>query len=248
MDGTHDYLSDITQSIETTSLLNEIPPATDQESDMSFAKNLIDLLGSKLVEMESVISKDREIAAGTESIEATESTESFENRAGEMLAEIFDRNTIENWSSLSIEQQQEKLNSFYTELGSMMNFDAKGVIVEDCNQDNTNGGYTYGYNSGDGYIHIDYRLLSTPEGLQEALDTVCHESRHQYQNDAIAHPENYHELSAATIREWERNMVNYFSTDIYDFEVYENQLVEADARIFASDVMDAYLKATNAGN
>jgi hypothetical protein len=158
-------------------------------------------------------------------------------KATDVMAEVFDQNTIIEWGTMSMEEREAKLSEYYGKLGSTLGIDAQGVIIEDCSQ--TAGEGVLGYNSGDGYLHIDYRNLEDPSKLLDVLNTTTHEARHQLQNEAIADPSRFPELSPSLIAEWEHNMQNYDSGE-FGYEGYYNQGVEVDARAFAGDVIIGY--------
>jgi hypothetical protein len=169
--------------------------------------------------------------------EAEEFDESYVEKASEVMAEVFDEKTINEWGSMSLEQRSEKLDEYYSKLGDALGIDAKGIIVEDCWA--TSGEGVMGYAGGDGYLHIDYRNIQDPEKLFEVLNTTTHEARHQLQFEAIEDPSRFPELSPALISEWEHNFINY-DDGAFGYEGYYNQVVEVDARVFAADVLDAY--------
>lgn len=218
---------------------NEIPPAAAAQNLESFEACVTKSIFSILTSTLEAFPNDAE----TTKTEALEEIQSLEQRAANEMLEIFDTQTLENWGNMSMEEREAKLSELYTQIGAEMGIDAKGIIVEDCWA--TVGEGVCGYNAGDGYIHLDYRSIQVPEALGDVLDTVCHEARHQYQTEAIENPDRFPEVSAATVREWERNKINYSNPQQFDIEIYANQLVEADARIFAGDIMDNYLDMLN---
>ncbi len=169
--------------------------------------------------------------------EAKEVDETLTERASSVMAEVFDEKTIREWGTMSMEEREAKLSEYYSGLGNALGIDAKGVVIEDCSA--TVGDGVLGYNSGDGYLHIDYRNLEDPSKLLDVLNTTTHEARHQLQCEAIEDPSRFPEISPSLISEWEHNMQNYDGGQ-FGYESYYNQGVEVDARVFAADVINSY--------
>lgn len=64
----------------------------------------------------------------------------------------------------------------------------------------------------------------------QLLDTIAHETRHQYQHYLVKHPDKRPDhISEEQIRAWKENFDNYIKPQD-DFEAYRNQPVEKDAR------------------
>lgn len=208
---------------------SEIPQNKDYMGEKSFYEAFDDAL-------ENFVQAVKELF-GIGSNEAKEVDEALTERASEVMAEVFDKETLNEWGTMSMEEREAKLSEYYSKLGETLDIDAKGVIVEDCSA--TVGEGVLGYNSGDGYLHIDYKNLEDPSRLLEVLNTTTHEARHQLQYEAIADPSRFPEISPSLIKEWEHNMQNYDSGE-FGIESYYNQGVEVDARVFAADVINSY--------
>ncbi|MCL2109715.1 MAG: hypothetical protein FWH20_10270 [Oscillospiraceae bacterium] len=223
-------VQDTTSDVITRQLLQNL------EGVESFAyegtKSFTDAFGEALNAFMEVIKEW--FGSQPEVIDAKEFNEGYAEKASEVMAEVFDQQTLEDWSRMTLEERAEKLDEFYVKMGAELGIDAKGVIIADL------GEGTFGMSDGSGYIYVDYRILQDPEMLSEALNTTLHEARHQMQFDAIANPENFPDISPALIEAWERNIINY-NTGAFDFEDYYNQAVEVDSRVFAADVIEAYI-------
>lgn len=159
--------------------------------------------------------------------------------ASEIMAEIFDNDVISNWSELSNEEKAEKFTEYQTRLGEAWGIEAKGVIFENMERDD--GIVTYGYNSGDGYIHINEKFLDDPTQLKEMLDTTTHEMRHQFQVEVLRRPQDFKDIPKLTKLQWYYNFTHYKSTDEYSFRAYARQGIEVDARKTAEDVLNRYI-------
>jgi hypothetical protein len=221
---------DVTNDLANEAIRNaEIPQGRDYSGEKSFSEAFDDAL---LAFVESV----KELL-GISSSEAKEVDETLAEKASDVMAEVFDEKTINEWGTMSMEEREAKLSEYYSELGNALGIDAKGVIVEDCST--TVGAGVLGYNSGDGYLHIDCQNLEDPSKLLDVLNTTTHEARHQLQSEAIPDPSRFPEISPSLIAEWEHNMQNYDSGE-FGYEGYYNQGVEVDARVFAADVINGY--------
>lgn len=214
---------------DESSRKGEIPEVSDYQGEKPFFEAFSEAIQSFVDSIKEFFGAGKD--------EAKEVDESFAEKASDAMAEVFDEKTINEWGSMSMEAREAKLNEYYEKLGEVLRIDAKGVVVEDLSA--TVGAGVLGYNSGDGYLHIDYRNLQDPSKLMDVLNTTTHEARHQLQSEAIADPTRFPELSPALIAEWEHNMQNYDS-GAFGYEAYYNQGVEVDARVFAADVLSSY--------
>lgn len=159
------------------------------------------------------------------------------NETAEIMADIFTEDVIANWTELSTETKSELLNEYYIRAGENMGIETKGVIVEPM--DAPLGYILHGYNSGDGYIHINEYVLNDPSQLGEVLNTATHEMRHQLQNDAVDNPGAFSDISDEVVGTWEYELNHYINPD-YDFQGYSEQVIEVDATDFAENVLEEY--------
>jgi hypothetical protein len=98
------------------------------------------------------------------------------------------------------------------------------VVFRDDMDDGAYGGYNPNTNT----IEINQNML---DDSAEAADTITHEMWHAYQQQCAEDPSN--ERSG----EYQEAFDNYISPED-DFEGYENQMVEAEAREFAQGFKD----------
>lgn len=159
------------------------------------------------------------------------------DETAEIMADIFTEDVIADWTELSMETKSQLLNEYYIRAGENMGIDTKGVIVEPM--ESRPGYISYGYNSGDGYIHINANVLNDPSNLGEVLNTATHEMRHQLQSDAIENPAAFADISDEVLATWEYEWYHYISPD-YDFQGYCEQAIEEDAVDFAENVLEEY--------
>ena len=166
------------------------------------------------------------------------------DETAEIMAEVFPEEVLSNWSELSLDEKAEKLNEYYIRAGENLGINTKGVIVEDMQTPSDPGTVIFGYNSGDGYIHINEACVENPAYLGEVLDTATHEMRHQFQNDVIANPDAFSDIPTDVIETWEYEFDHYINPD-YDFQGYMEQAIECDARDYSENVMEAFKDKLN---
>ncbi len=181
--------------------------------------------------------KPREIN-NSEGVEYSEGDIERIEAASDVMQEIFTDEVISNWENLSVEERAAYLNEYYAKAGEALGIDTKGVYVADLQS--MYGYGVQGVNAGDGYLGIDITLVEDPSRLEDLLNTTTHEMRHQLQNDALRNPDAFPDIPQETLDQWQYEMDNYIDGS-YDFEAYEAQAIETDARAFAEEVVNDYL-------
>ena len=179
----------------------------------------------------------------SEGVEYSETDLERIETVADIMGEIFTDEVISNWENLSVEERTAYLNEYYAQAGQALGIDTKGVYVADLYD--MYGYGTQGVNCGDGYLGIDIRLVADSSRLSELLNTTTHEMRHQLQTDALRNPDAFPDIPQETLDQWEYEFTNYIDPS-YDFEDYQSQAIETDARAFAEEVVDDYL--SEAGN
>ena len=165
------------------------------------------------------------------------------NETAEIMADVFSEDVLANWSEMSLEAKSAKLNEYYIRAGENLGIATKGVIIEPMPCE-TSGMISFGYNSGDGYIHLNADVVDDPSQLGQVLDTATHEMRHQFQNDVLAAPYNFSDIPQDVLNVWDYEMKHYINPD-YDYQGYYEQAIECDARDFSEDVLNAYMGKMN---
>lgn len=167
------------------------------------------------------------------------------NETAEIMADVFSEDVLANWSEMSLDEKSDKLNEYYIKAGENLGIDTKGVIIEPMPCE-TPGMISFGYNSGDGYIHLNADVVNDPSQLEQVLDTATHEMRHQFQTDVLAAPHNFNDIPQNVLDVWgyEMKPENYISPD-YDYQGYYEQAIECDARDFSEDVIKSYMDKMN---
>ena len=151
----------------------------------------------------------------------------------EQLDAILDNFRESKWSDLSLEEQKQSI----TDLADFAAVDTGNenppeIVFRDDMPDGSYGGYSPGSNT----IEINVNML---DDSGEAADTIAHEMWHAFQEQAANDPNN------PRAGEYREGFENYITPDI-DFEGYENQMVEAEARDYAQGFKDRLAKLKGA--
>jgi len=146
--------------------------------------------------------------AGTEQVDAT--LENFQE---------------DKWSDLSLEEQKQSMTSLADCVADITGNENPPEIVF---RNDMNDGEYGGYNPETNTLEINENML---DDSNEAADTVAHEMWHAYQQQCASDP------TSEKGREYQEGFDNYISPE-YDFEGYQNQMVEAEARDFAQGFKD----------
>lgn len=163
--------------------------------------------------------------------EIMEAREYGVKEGAEVAMRCFTPEVIEKWGDMSIEERNTILQEYAVGIGEALNIDFKGIIWREFPVEN--GRYTYGQNSGDGWLHVNIEALANPADLMKLVDTIAHEARHQFQTEAMMNPEKY-PIDEASIKEWIVGDAVY-TTELptaYDPWGYTYNPTEIDARYY----------------
>lgn len=154
------------------------------------------------------------------------------DKCTEAAKEVFNLGVFMSWGRIS-PQQKMKLAADYArkvaEAFELVRF--KGVKFEDMEPG------VYGSNCGDGIIHVStvfaFNGYLSPFMI---IDTVTHESRHQYQAEAVA---GYHNVPDEVVKEWKISdqIYNGSQSCCFDPWGYRYNPSEIDARYAAETVV-----------
>lgn len=134
------------------------------------------------------------------------------------------------WSSLSISERQDALNTLAIDAGNAYRTEIKGCVFFDGPPNER------GYFNGDGYLYINSDCLTDSNNRLDAIDTIYHEGRHAFQHAAIANPTKYG-ITSEQAKIWQDNFNHYLSSSKFGYERYYSQPVESDAFGFADYVI-----------
>ena len=151
--------------------------------------------------------------------------EDLNDIGSEQLEPILDNFQGDKWNDLSLDEQKQSMIDLADYVASETgNTNPPEIIFSNDMPDGTYGGY----NSGSNTMEINVNML---EDSIEAADTIAHEMWHAYQEQAARDPTN------PRAGEYQEGFDNYISPE-YDFEGYENQMVETEARDYAQGFKD----------
>ena len=209
--------------------LPEVPEVTAEYDDLVEAWNEqaleMDLFYESL--SDSAMESQREIV---------EAREYAVEECADVAKECFTAEVIQEWGAMGLEERNQIVQEYAEGIGQAMGIDFKGIVWEEFPIEN--GAYVYGYNSGDGYVHLNVEMLANPAQLMSIVDTVAHEARHQLQNEAIENPSKF-PIDEATIKEWTVGQAIYTleAPSAYDPWGYTYNPMETDARFFGESMV-----------
>lgn len=149
----------------------------------------------------------------------------------EVASKCFTPEVIQNWNNMSLEERNAVFQEYAVGIGNALNIDFKGIIWQEFPEEN--GRHTYGYNAGDGWLHLNVQSLANPADLMRMIDTIAHEARHQFQFEVMQNPERF-PIDKASVKEWIAGNAVY-TTDLptaYDPWGYTYNPTEIDARYY----------------
>ena len=168
--------------------------------------------------------------------EIVEAREYGVKECADVAKACFTPEIIQAWGLMNLESRDQVIQEYANGIGEAMGINFKGIVWEQFPIEN--GMYTYGYNAGDGYVHLNVDMLADPGQLMHVVDTVAHEARHQLQNEAIENPSKF-PIDEATIKEWTvgREIYTLDQPSAYDPWGYTYNPMETDARYFGESMV-----------
>ena len=141
------------------------------------------------------------------------------------ISEIMEAFQSENWEGLSDDARKEAIDELSEYVAQDLNIQDKPKIELYNNEDSGDFG---SYSPDENTIYINEFNM---DNAVETADTITHETRHCYQHECADHPKTEQDYA------FRDNFDNYVTPDM-DFEGYEDQIVEADARDYAQAYRD----------
>ncbi|MCL2028642.1 MAG: hypothetical protein FWG79_09210 [Bacteroidales bacterium] len=148
------------------------------------------------------------------------------NQNTEQLNSLLDGFTEDNWSNFELNDQKEQIAGLYDYVNDVLGLENPPNIEYYNEQEEGNYG---GYNSATNTLSINEYML---HDSKEAADTVAHELWHAYQHERAANPQSPKDF------QYQHGFDNYIRPSD-DFDMYQTQLVEAEARAFADQIKNA---------
>lgn len=202
-----------------------------------YSKNVIeDLRNRVLDDISNIIADDVTAETIFESlgIRFIETRDFGLDRCTEAVKEIFNLGVLMSWAHLSIEQRAELAGVYAKEVAEAFELVSyKGLWIEELEQN------VLGYNTGDGKIHMSISLILNPKVSPfTIIDTITHESRHQYQFEVVT--EGFHNVPEDVAKEWAIAFQIYHNdaeSCCYDPWGYHYSAIEIDARYAGETVV-----------
>lgn len=141
------------------------------------------------------------------------------------IGEIMKAFQSDTWEGLSDDVRKEAIGELGEYVAHDLNIKDRPKVKFYNNED---GGDFGSYSADDNTIYInEYNM----DNAVETADTISHETRHCYQHECADQPKTEQDYA------FKDDFDNYVTPDM-DFEGYEDQIVEADARDYAQTYRD----------
>jgi hypothetical protein len=148
------------------------------------------------------------------------------NQNPEQLNSLLDGFTQDNWNSMELEGQKEQINGLFDYVNDVLHLENPPSIEYYNEPEKGNYG---GYNPVTNTLSINEYMLYDSN---EAADTVAHELWHAYQHERASNPQSPKDF------QYRFGFENYIRPED-DFDGYQSQLVESEARAFADQFKGA---------
>ena len=148
------------------------------------------------------------------------------NQNPEQLNNLLDGFTEDCWSNMDLNDQKDQINGLFDYVNNVLNLDNPPNIEYYNEPEQGNYG---GYNPITNTLSINEYML---HDSNEAADTVAHELWHAYQHERASNPQSQKDFL------YQYGFDNYIRPSD-DFDGYQSQLVEAEARAFADQFKGA---------
>lgn len=171
------------------------------------------------------------LEAPADSVQISEAVEAMEN---------IDGLEFKDWKESSFEERVEALQKLEDKVSEIAHRPSCYLNVQDLGEGN------YGYfdpNTKEITLNSSYINSDNFADYKETLDTVLHEGRHAYQDYNITEREVH--PRGTEVENWRLNNngdLGYLDAQTWGFELYQYQPMEADARAFAGDAINQFLK------
>ena len=154
----------------------------------------------------------------------------------EAVTDVVTPEVCDNWVEMSLDERKEVMTELAAAIAEAQGTEFNGVVF-DAGKDDGPFETTYGYAQGDGIIHLNESVLANAGDFLKMVDTVSHESRHQFQMEAIEDPEKFG-ISQETADAWRFGQETYTNewASEYDLVGYNYNPMESDARIFGESM------------
>ena len=171
------------------------------------------------------------LEAPSDSVQISESVEAMES---------IDGLSFDDWKDSTFDQKVNSLQALENSIAEIAHRPPCQINVENLGEGN------YGFfdpNTKDITVNSMYIDSNGFNDYKETLDTIVHEGRHAYQDYNMTEREVH--PRGSEVENWRLNndsQLGYLNAQRWGFELYQYQPMEADARAFAGDVLNQYLK------
>jgi len=147
-----------------------------------------------------------------------------------IVYEVFTEDVRANWKTMTEAERKKIIEDYVNKIGKVLYGKNKTTVKYD-----TSSGFGYSIDGLWRYISIHPKFVSDPKGnysIDKVIDTLTHETRHQYQYRVKSNPGKYR-ISDNLKKQWKEKYIESDPKKNNFFDYY-NQEVERDARAFAA--------------
>ncbi len=182
------------------------------------------------------ILKPGELPTGQDASDAQRMADTREfgvKECADAAKDIFTPQVMQEWGMMSAEARFEKLEEYARRVADVLGVQVRVIYQEGLIQQGC-----WGYNDGMGNVVLDASFVTDPAQVLEAVSTIAHEIRHQFQRDVCNNPSAY-DIDPLTVAEWTVGFQTYTQErqTAEDPWGYFFNPVEIDARYFGESVV-----------
>lgn len=220
-------MNEINEMTKEVQEIPSLPEVQEVKTEYNVVKDVLSDFVNSIKEYTDAVPESKEIV---------EAREYGVKECADVAKACFTPEVIRAWGMMDLDARNKVIQEYANGIGEAMGINFKGIVWEQFPIEN--GMYTYGYNAGDGYVHLNIDMLADPGQLMHVVDTVAHEARHQLQNEAIENPSKF-PIDEATIKEWTvgREVYTLDMPSAYDPWGYTYNPMETDAKYFGESMV-----------
>jgi hypothetical protein len=222
-EGVLDNQVEIPEDVDN-SILSESPIEVEQDiDDDNIPAETSDNVSNDVMEIEEDIIEMPETHGETEGQFNFNDVDCYTDT--ELMDATLDNFQDDKWADMELEEKKQSMNELADYIIDVTgNENPPDIVFRDDMGDGEYGGYDPSTNT----LEINENLL---DDNAEAADTVAHELWHSYQQQCAEDP------TSERGREYQEGFDSYISPE-YDYEGYQNQMIETEARAFAQNFKD----------
>ncbi len=155
-------------------------------------------------------------------------------KASDVAKDMFSQDVLQEWKNMSEHHRKTYLENYGDKIAEVLGINFKGIVfTERCDHM-----FCWGYTDGSGKVYVTPTLYKDPSNVIEAINTISHEIRHEFQIQAIRNPGKFH-VDEKSYNEWKvaKETYSLIGASKLDPFGYEYNPLELDARHFGERII-----------